>query len=178
MAIQTIALPALNEHILSNPDRIEWGIGQFRPQIIAALRPPGEANRYFRVCNFQANGRVTLDIDDAPSGGVTSGLDLSDGFEATGRWRVTTSQGSIEVALSGADMAEPYTFVPSNFAQVVAFYNAHTAGQQYAATLILADETIPPSGPQNMKYNGSDITAAKYNGSDITAAKYNGVTIF
>ena len=117
---------------------------------------------------------MTIDLNSSPNVAAEfSNRDFSADFEANGRLTIATSESSLTVALMSLDLAEPYTFLPTNAIEVLAFYNAHTVGVQYAGTFTLTD-----SGVSNMKHNGNDITAAKYNGNDITAAKYNGVAIF
>ena len=76
--------------------------------------------------------------------------------------------------MASADISEPYSFIPTNSAEAIAFFNAHVNGQRLlAATIVLNDNAFG-----NMKSAGREVSAAKFNGRDITAAKRNGVTIF
>ena len=70
-------------------------------------------------------------------------------------------------------MSEPYTWTPTNSADVIAFANHVRTLADNNATLTLTDDPTIPT----MKYNGTDISAWKYNGVEISAAKYNGVVL-
>ena len=89
------------------------------------------------------NGRVHLRILQADS-------DFTDSFEATGRIIFEATDGeTLEVMIANADMSEPYSWLPTNSAQVIAFAN-HIRNLDFAdrnPTLTLTDDpaTVAPS---------------------------------
>ena len=65
-------------------------------------------------------------------------------FEATGRIIVTASDGeTLEVMIANADMTEPYSWIPANSAEVIAFVNHVRSLSDHNATLTLTDD--PPA---------------------------------
>ena len=65
-------------------------------------------------------------------------------FEATGRIIVTASDGeTLEVTIADADMSEPYSWTPTNSAEVLTFANHVRGLTDRNATLTLTDD--PPA---------------------------------
>ena len=84
-------------------------------------------------------GRVVISIN-------TTNDRFTPAFEASGRIIIEASDGeTLEVMIANADMTEPYEWVPTNSAEVVAFA-MHVRGlSDHDATLTLTDD--PPTPP-------------------------------
>ena len=143
MASQTI--PLLASQWDSTPTSVRYTIASLRPQIDASLTPQG-ADRYLRQIIFRENGGAGASFDDQPSGGA--GLDqddLSSLFETNGSITLTVGDHSITIGTEADDLIEPYTFTPSNAAEVTAFAQAVEPGGAMAATLVLRDFVPAPT---------------------------------
>ena len=80
-------------------------------------------------------GQVSISIEDVS--------DFTAAFEATGRIIFTASDDeTLEVMIADADMTEPYQWVPTNSAEVIAFANHVRGLSDQTATLTLTDD--PP----------------------------------
>ena len=76
--------------------------------------------------------------------GVTPDDDFTPAFETSGRIIFAASDGEmLEVMIANADMAEPYSWRPTNFAEVIAFANHVRGLTDNNATLTLTDD--PPT---------------------------------
>ena len=96
-----------------------------------------------------SDGRVTLRIDGDNNRFTAA-------FEATGRIIFEASDGeTLEVTIGNADMAEPYSWTPTNSADVIAFANHVRGLTDQNATLTLTDE-------------GEAITAPSFQGATGT----------
>ena len=108
---------------------------------------------------FSASGSATLTFDHVQLfyGGnligqvnldIGGGRDFTAAFEATGRIIFEASDGAtLEVMIANADMSEPYSWLPSNSAQVIAFA-LHVHGLvDHNATLTFTDDpaAVAPS---------------------------------
>ena len=81
-------------------------------------------------------GRVILSIIDFID-------DFTLAFEAVGRIIATASDGeTLEVRIANADTGEPYTWVPANSAEVIAFVDHVSGLSDTTATLTLTDEDL------------------------------------
>ena len=137
---QTIDLPsaAWTENI-DGGDGWEFATG--RPAIDAGLEPAGE-DRYFHRLSVRSNGLLALRFQSAAAGAITQDNDLTDTFEQSGTIEVTVGGTSWIFALGGADVREPYVWVPSNAAtDGVAFYNAVQSATDATITLRDFDPT-------------------------------------
>ena len=90
-------------------------------------------------------GRVALSVALSDQGGQSSpGQDLSGDFETQGSIALEVGSLSLTVELAGADLTEPYSFIPSNAADVIAFEAAVRALATVPdATLTLDDGSLP-----------------------------------
>ena len=99
---------------------------------------------------FDANGQAqTLDFaalnDVSPQGQVELSLhgsneEFTPEFEATGRIIFTASDGeTLEVMIANADMSEPYVWIPTNSAEVIAFASHVRGLADQNATLTLTE---------------------------------------
>ena len=88
-------------------------------------------------------GRVNINIIELNS-------TFTAAFEATGRIIFTASDGeTLEVMIADADMTEPYSWTPTNSAEVITFA-VHVQGlTDHNATLTLTDDPPPPPAIQD-----------------------------
>ena len=143
-AEQVIALDAewFTRTSVSTLNYIVWvpGAAQ-RPQVNASLADGGD--RYIRQIEIYEAGLISLDLSATPTGSE-SGADLSTTFEISGSVELSSGAHSFVAALDGAALTDPYSWSPSNGAEVAAFSAGVRAesGNQ-AATLTLRN-FVPP----------------------------------
>ena len=135
-ASQAIALQA--SWYSENFAIIRWNAGTSGPAIDSALTAGTDEVRFASVTLSRVNGRVDLDL---ASGGNS---DLTAQFEQSGTLAFAVGDLSLTVALAGADMTEPYSWIPANDAEVEAFADAvaDLSGNQ-AGTLTLDNGVLP-----------------------------------
>ena len=146
MAEQTLTLPA--HHYAEGSAAVLWqNLGSPDTELDSAFVPVDDTVYPRRQLNIvrldRISGQAGLEFIALESDGTASpaSADLTDAFEATGGFEIThATVGSLTVELAGADMTEPYIWIPSNSAEVIAFANAVFAlsGNQ-SATLRLFD---------------------------------------
>ena len=86
-------------------------------------------------------------------------VDFTTAFEATGRIIFTASDGeTVEVMIANADMIEPYIWVPTNSAEVIAFASHVRALTDNATTLTLTDDPPAPGRPAAPTLTGTDTS--------------------
>ena len=78
-------------------------------------------------------------------------------FEATGRIIIEASDGeTLEVMIADADMTEPYSWVPTNPNEVIAFVTHVRALTDKDATMTLTDDPIGPPPFGAILYTATD----------------------
>ena len=143
MAEQTI--PLLASQWVSSATNVLYAIASLRPQIDASLTPQGAA-RYLRQVSFGESGAAGVSFDDNPSGGGGSDQnDLSSLFETNGSITLIVGDHSITIGVEAYDLSDPYNVVPSNAAEVTAFFQAVQPGGAMDGTLTLRDFVPAPS---------------------------------
>ena len=96
-------------------------------------------------------GRVSIQI------GFNIRRDFTPAFEAGGRIIFTASDGEmLEVQIADADMAEPYQWIPTNGADVIAFVTHVVGLADLSATLTLTDDPAHPDRPAAPTVTGTD----------------------
>ena len=84
--------------------------------------------------------------------------DLLPAFEATGRIIFEASDGETLEVIANADMTEPYQWVPTNSAEVIAFANHVRGLTDHNATLTLTDDPPGPPPAAFRAYLGSTLS--------------------
>ena len=109
-----------------------------RPEVVAALWS-GSEPRYLGYVQVISSGLVDIRFASPEGENVhQSGDDLSDEFEANGSITLTAGGGGFTASLAGADVREPYTWIPANSAEVTAFHAGLPQGD-VAGVLVLRD---------------------------------------
>ena len=144
MAEQTIPIPAARWLVAAG--EVHYRYTSERPAISASLSPPDAATRYLRDIVFLSNGTVKASFDTVASGGEESGRsDLGSGFESGGSITLTVGDHSITIETDHDEKTDPYTFTPSNAAEVIAFVQAVQPGGAMDGTLVLRDFVPAPA---------------------------------
>ena len=120
-----------------------------------------------------SSDRISLSLSDGTSGEGHPGPEFSTQMETEGTITFIASSGASVVLTGISDSIEPYAWIPSNNVALRAFGDILGGLSDQSLTVIFDDHSFG-----NMKYNGTDITAAKFNDVDFVAAKFNDVTIF
>ena len=158
MAVQTFTLAVAD--LVITPTSNTWEFADPRPQFIAALTDGDD--RYFSTFKIQSNnGSVEISCASHPTASDTQNKDLSDLFESSGRFRLETSLGVLDVLLDGADSSDKYDWSPSNSAEVMAYAIAMQVGGPYPGTLTISDGPFGPDRPAAPTLTGThnSITA-------------------
>ena len=140
MAQQTIALPSawfLSGAFDGGFKQWTAPLGSSRPLIDDALSV-ASGTAFIRLIVF-ANGRVQILL------GVASGdasRDLTPAVEMNGVFTLRVGTTGVDFGILGADVSEPYQWLPTNASDIIAFYRA-IGTTAVAATFILRD------GPAN-----------------------------
>lgn len=142
-----------------------WPPGSY-PEINVGLR----ASTAFRALNGMAItdlGRVSVRVasSQSPTG---SRADLSTAFENSGSVTFKAGVNEVTALLEGADTEEPYIWIPTNSAEVIAFYNAlPTTEDSQAGSFILRDYeagditiSLAASGPPEYDAKTASVTVA------------------
>lgn len=168
---QEIMLPG--SIFLSSSPVILWRFNRNLPQIDSALTPGSD--RYLNLVRFFSDGRVELQFDPTPSF-TNSRADLSDKFETSGSFTVTSGENTLTVQMAGSDLSEPYQFTPANSSEVITFYNALRTQSNVAATLTLSDGAGPsPEPPTPTNIAEFTLNAVAIGGSGA-AGRFSGLT--
>ena len=159
MAEQTIALPASS--FFNGINGAGWTLSP-EIEIDAVLRNDPTAPLTFRTIrvSYIRPPLFLREIDVEVTGG-----DLSAAFEATGSVTLTTADGdTVAVSIAGADMTAPYSWVPTNGAEVSAFMSSVGSYLEgtLAATLVISDgaSAVPTFGPLTEFSSLADFEAA------------------
>ena len=87
--------------------------------------------------------------------------DFTVAFEASGRIIIEASDGeTLEIVGTGSDVTEPYTWTPTNSAEVIAFANHVLALSDQTATLTLTDD--PAAGNTAPSFTNDTGTAQSW----------------
>ena len=147
----------------------------------------GGSSRTIRRIGIHDDGEVELTFSTGQTDS-SIGNDLSSTFELSGSATFVAGGISLQANLAGADVTEPYSWIPDNSAEAIAFFNAlsDTNGSQ-AGTLTLRDfapvaepvtinaDTIAAEGVQlraliTVGNGGADKWYSRFEGEDIGEA--------
>ena len=156
MAEQTIALDAAWYTEAAN-SLVGWvPPPASRPQIDAALAPTG-TSRYLRSVHVFQNGEVYLRFsDDRQSDSFSAQDDLTDAFEASGNFTISSGDASVSHSTAGGDLSDPYEFTVGSDA--TAFFTTVFArtGSSEAGSVTLRD--FVPAAPAFADDTGDAIS--------------------
>ena len=157
MAEQTIPLLVTWYHIQTEVKL--WAVPSTDPLIAvdAALSPPG-TRRFFESARIGSDGTCVLRFasDQVENPGLR-GDNLSTLFETNGSIYLTAGGNAVQIALNGRDRTEPYSWIPSNVVEVMAFYAALPNTGTIAGEIIIRD-FIPLVAPSWTDDTGDAIT--------------------
>ena len=154
MAIQEgiSLLDAWYSRLHSNTE-IQWQPPVNSRPVIHASLTRGLANLYLRSVRISTVGRIRVDLATTQSAGDNA--ELSHQFELHGSITIRVGSHEITVQMAGNDLSDPYSFIPSNQTDLVAFYNAVVAETDHAAGVDLND------GYEWFTLRPSDVTASE-----------------
>ena len=132
----------------------------------------------------QTLGQTVMYFDGTTAGTVN--LSMTDdndrftaAFEATGRLIFEASDGeTLEITIGGVDMAEPYNWIPTNSAEVIAFANHVLTLADTSVTLTLKDEPDGVAVGSTMIRNGIGYANLIFNGMVLMAGNFNLKSLF
>ena len=135
---QTIALPA--SIFRYNADSVvkswQFTTGVY-PSVDAALTGTSSTT-FVSLGIFGADGRVEVLLGAGDQ--EHPRRDFSSDVELNGSFTLASGSHSVTFGIYGRDTSERYSWIPSNAAEVIAFYNA-ISGSNVAATLTIRDFT-------------------------------------
>lgn len=90
--------------------------------------------------NVFSNGSVSIEVGPGEE-------DFSDAVEVFGTFELSANGATLNYALAGADLTEPYAWTPDNSSEVIAFYNAITANARSGVFTINDNALVAPTIP-------------------------------
>ena len=122
MAEVTVTLPD-SEYENFPGNYVDWQLLSGRPSLGMTLSEDSAAELYLGQVRLFDSGVVGLNIEDSSSGGFSGSDDLSTQMEQNGTITFTASDGETLVVTGISDSTDPYSWTPTNSAEVIAFAN-------------------------------------------------------